>query len=173
LNRPPLNPFFNTMDTNPIEKKGYTEKKYYPIKIVCVVDEYNETATPLIQAIRDYALEKGVIFQTRIYDSSKRSEERLYIERLPAFQAYNKKAYLKTFYPNTRPIQHIDELIHEQMVKEERRNMKRFPKLSSVIAWIKTLLRRKTAKEKYEDEQIRIRPKMEKDMKPLPISEWN
>ena len=162
------------MEANPIQKKGYTEKKFYPIKIVCVVDEYNEAATPLIQDIRTYALSKGVIFQTRIYDSARRTEDRLYIERLPAFQAYNKKAYMKTFYPNTRPIQHIDELVHEQMLKEERRNMKRFPKLSTFLSWIRSLLRRKTAKEKYEEEQQRIRAKpMQKDMKPIPIAEWN
>ena len=159
------------MEDNPIAKKGYTEKKYYPIKIVCIVDDYSEASTPLIQSIRDHTLARGAIFQTRIYDSRKRSEDRDYVQRLPAFHIYEKKSYIETFYPNTRPLQHVDEAVESYVLAEKRRTARILPSLATILGWIRKFLTRKTAMEKYQEEQAKITSNDFR--KPLPISEWN
>jgi hypothetical protein len=162
------------MEGNPMAKKGYVQKKYYPVKIICVVNDYSDTATPLIKSIREHTQIRGGIFQTRIYDSRNRSDDRDYIERLPAFHIYNKKAYSKTFYPNTRPIQHIDEAIDACIIDEKRRNVKSISYILSFINWIRKVMTKKTAMERYEEEQSRIKSNVvKKDRRPLPINEWN
>jgi len=99
----------------------------YPVRIICVVSELSDAGLPLIQAIREYARDSGVIFQTRLYNSLKYSDDRNNITRLPAFHAYIKKAYTKTFFPNTRPIQHINESIEMYLkYKEAKAKRKEF-----------------------------------------------
>ena len=51
------------------------------------------------------------MFITREYDSRKFSNDRDVIQRLPAFHVHINKAYNRTFYPNTRPLDHINECI--------------------------------------------------------------
>ena len=95
----------------------------------------------------------GGLFSTRIYDSRRKSEDRNVITRLPAFHVYVERAYIRTFYTNTRPIQHVDESIEmyttKMTVRERRKELWANQNLRA-IDWIKRLFRRKTKREVVE-----------------------
>lgn len=100
-------------------------KIYAPVRIYCIVDELSDTNDDTIKYIREYCLRKDIIFETRRYNSSKYSNDRHYIKSLPAFHLYVKKNYNRTFYPNTRPIQHIDEGLQIYFDKIEQKKKKK------------------------------------------------
>lgn len=136
-----IHSFYYEMEENPITKKpSYTERRIYPVKIVCVVDEYSDTDNVIIEKIREHALKSGAVYQTRLFDSLRISDDRNNVRSLPAFHVYNRKAYIETFYPNTRPIQHINEAIERHKINEQRRANCFRP--SHIIGWLKNLVRR-------------------------------
>jgi len=93
----------------------------YPIKIVCVVDQYSESGTQRIQEIRSYAHNSNILYTTRLYDSRKYADDREVITHLPAFHVYIQNRYDRTFYTDTRPIEHIEESIETYKEKEEKK----------------------------------------------------
>jgi hypothetical protein len=128
--------------TNPIEKMEIPEPVKYPIRVICIVDEYPDAGSALIQAIRTHVHNSGVIFQTRIYDSRRYSDDRDNITRLPAFHVYIQNSYNRTFYPNTRPLQHVNESV-EIYLKNQALKKKRKEYISKIyrrfVNWIKTI----------------------------------
>jgi len=99
------------MFENPL--KEFRPKITYPIKIYCIVKDYSDLINNYtVKEIKEYATKSGAICITRLFDTSI-SEDRHFIEHLPAFHAHSGKKYIRTFYPNTRPLQHIDEIIQE------------------------------------------------------------
>ena len=151
------------IQVNPvIEKQELNKQKpklpEYPVRICCVVDDLSEASRfTLLKEIKEYAHSSGAIYMTREYDSSKYSDDRSKIIKLPAFHVYIKGAYNRTFYPNTRPLQHIDEsveiCIRWEEKKEERRNMwKNW--YNTIKLWIKRITHRETMMERYQRESI-------------------
>lgn len=100
-------------------------KKEYPIKVICIVDEYSDGKSPLIQEVRSHAHNSNVSYSTRIFDSRKYEEDRDYITRLPAFHIYIKGIHHKTFFTSNRPLQHIDESIEVYLKRKEERDRRR------------------------------------------------
>ena len=102
------------MFANPMKR----EKKHiilkYPILVKGVVDDLSDD----IRFVRDYANKVNILFETRLYDPRKISEDCNFVERLPAFHIYVKNGYSKTFYLNTRPTQIIDEIVEEYKKKK-------------------------------------------------------
>ena len=149
------------------EERKKEESIRYPVHIVCVLREYSQYAS--LHALRDYCKECGIMFSTRIYDSKKYSDDCSYIERLPAFHAYVKRSYIKTFYPNTRPFQHVDETleIHLKSVEAKRRRSELWRKPFKIMAnWFKRINHRTTRMEKYEKEQY------DKSSRRSSVSDW-
>ena len=153
------------MTTNPIRIE--TDKKetaqlevangaHLPIHICCVLDEYSDYDDPLLHKIRDHCIKSNVLFTSRIYDSYKYNCDRDYIERLPALHIFVKQLPIKTYYPNTRPIQHIDETVAQYLknieAKKARKNKWR-KYFASLKKWIISLGHRKTRMEKYNEEK--------------------
>jgi hypothetical protein len=90
-----------------------------------VVDDLSKISKD-IQDIRDYCHDLNIVFITREFDSAKYSDDRYRIERLPAFHIYVNKCYNKTFYPNTRPYQIIEEIVEKYIKRlEEDENNKK------------------------------------------------
>ena len=117
----------------------------YPVRICCVLGDTDMTFADaaVIKTIREYTQNSGAMFTTRHYNSMKKSEDRDFIERLPAFHVYINKSYIKTFYPNTRPLQHVDESIakHVNAIELKRVRSELWRKrLSSLAQWLKNLL---------------------------------
>ena len=133
----------------------------YPVKIYCIVRDYNESNDVVLHAIRDHTNNSGGIFMTRIYDSRKYSADRDFIERLPALHAYVDNRYIRTFYPNTRPLQHVDECIEIHVkrlnAKENRKGIWKNT-ISSLMDWFKKLTHRKTRMERYEENKAKTLP---------------
>jgi len=152
------------IDSRQLAKES--RKKEYPVKVYCVVWNYSDSnSNALIKSIKDHTHESGAMFITRIYDSFKYSDDRYQIQRLPAFHIYINGGYNRTFYPNTRPLQHIDESIGICIKKEENK-IKRKEKWSRMyrrfVELMRRLVHRETRMEQYEREN-----------KIKTISEWN
>ena len=105
--------------------KPKKEKEYLDVKIYCIVDELSDANDDIIKYVRDYCLRNNVIFETRRFNSHKYSNDRNFIRSLPAFHLYINTNYNRTFYPNTRPIQHIQEGIQLYIDKIENKKKKR------------------------------------------------
>jgi hypothetical protein len=116
------------MIENTIQRRhsSSTEISNRAVHICCVVDDYNDAnKNPIIQKIKEYVIESKATFSTRIFDSRKKSDDRNNIRRLPAFHTYIERNYIETFYPNTRPIQHIDEAVERYKVLVNRRHQRK------------------------------------------------
>jgi hypothetical protein len=112
---------------NPVIKGGIKppKKEIMPVHIKCIVDDLGDK-DDFIPLMRDYCnKEKSIIFSTREYNSSKYSEDRDVIARLPAFHAYINGQYMRTFYPNTRPYQHVEECIAEYVRRKTLAEIRR------------------------------------------------
>ena len=156
-------------------------KKTYPVRVCCVVDDLSDS-NPDILKIKAHAHSSGASFLTRIYDSRKYNDDCYQITRLPAFHIYINGLYNRTFYPNTRPLQHVDEAIAICIKRERRRQEKkeRWTKLYDYFAsLIKRLTHRETRMERYKREQIEVADMIDtsrlKDIRKntVTISEWN
>jgi hypothetical protein len=153
----------------------------YPVKIYCIVDDLSAASKDrLIRDIKAHTIHSGAIFITREYDSQKFSNDRDVIQRLPAFHAYINKGYNRTFYANTRPLDHINECINIYLNNEEvkAKRKERWRKLyESFKNWIKRFGRRETAMQRYEREQsfsMVDTSRLESIKKNIvPISDWN
>jgi hypothetical protein len=131
------------------------ERKIYPITVKCVVDDLSIITKDLI-AIRDYSHSLNIVFVTREYDSSKYSDDRHYIERLPAFHIYVNTTYKKTFYPNTRPYQIIQQTLEKyirRLEQIERNKDAWYRFFNNIIERMKKLVHRKTRMEAYAEEK--------------------
>jgi len=116
------------MIENTIQRRhsSSTDLSNRAVHICCVVDDYNDAnKNPIIQKIKQHVLESGATFSTRIFDSRKKSDDRNNIKRLPAFHTYIERNYIETFYPNTRPIQHIDEAVERYRVLVNKRQRRK------------------------------------------------
>jgi hypothetical protein len=173
------NPVLESQASANANKHSKTIK--YPVKIYCIVDDLSEASRDSrIREIRTHAINSGAIFTTREYDSRKFSNDRDVIERLPAFHAYINKAYNRTFYTNTRPLDHINECIdiytddQEKKIKRKEKWLKMYKSFKDLIH---KLSRRETAMERYEKEQFvdivdtSHHGQIKKNT--VPISEWN
>jgi len=166
------NPVIEVQDKLSIQAK----KTEYPVNICCVVNDYADANTcKTIAGIKAYTLESGAMYTTRMYDSRKISEDRYEIQRLPAFHIYIKNRYIKTFYPNTRPLQHIDESIERYIKREEEKVIytARWSNLySKFVNWLKHLTHRNTRMEKYERDLAIDKARLEAKKKAAQVESW-
>lgn len=142
--------------TNPTvkEKTVAAPRDRHPIIVICVVANLADYNNDLIHSIRNHVNDSNALFMTRVYDARKFADDREYIERLPAFHVYRKKSYIKTFYPNTRPFQHVTESIEAYLEHQEakKRRMAWAPAaLKRLVKAIKAFAHRKTRMERYQD----------------------
>lgn len=129
----------------PIEKKTCSD--VLPITLCCVLDDLSDYNNPNIHAIRDYAISMKILFKSREYNSTKYSDDRHLITRLPAYHIYIKNSLFRTFYPNTRPYQHIQESIAEYNTILEQKNLRK-TLFRRLFKGFLMLFKRKTALEK-------------------------
>ena len=129
-------------------------KPKYPITVKCIVDSLSDKIPDNLK-IRDFAHSMHINFITREYNSRKYSEDRDYVTRLPAFHIYSHNCYRNTFYLNTRPYQIIQEMVQEYEEAQERKRMRRtwHTFYTELRAYLKSAFKRKTAMEKYQEEQ--------------------
>jgi len=172
------------MNTNPVidlheqRKLALAKRKIqYPIKIYCIVDDLSDASRDtLIRKIKEHALQSKVIFTTRLYDSTKYSNDRDVITRLPAFHVYIKKGYNRTFYANTRPLDHINECVALYLKSEEERAERRerwIQFYERCKSFFFRLIHKETAMERHERETYVTAKKSRFENMKLNVSEWS
>lgn len=124
---------------------GYPEKTNVRVDYVyehgCnIIDEY-------IPRIRQECHARGVRFVAREYAPRKYSEDREFIERLPAMHAHSGVAYKRTFYPDTRPIQIIEEVVAESKIKLTAQEVWS-RRIDSVVSALRALQRKREREER-------------------------
>lgn len=92
-------------------QKKQPSKNTLPIIIRCILYDLSDFNDNDIHIIRDYCNSKNVLFVTRRFNSSKYSDDRYYIKKLPAFHVYIKDSYKETFYLNSDSCKKINEII--------------------------------------------------------------
>jgi len=152
------------------------KKTVYPVRLYCIVEDYADAnSSKTINEIKSYAIDSGIVYMSRMYDSKKISEDRYEIERLPAFHIYINNKYIKTFYPNTRPLQIIDETI-ERYIKHEERKKQQANILSNLymrfINWLKHLTHRNTRMEQYQRDLAIDKARIEAKKKATQVESW-
>ena len=155
-----------------------TQRPTYPIKIYCITWEYSDlNGDTVVKDIQKHALNAGVLYITRKYDSSKYSDDRDIITRLPAFHAYINGSYNRTFYPNTRPLQHIDECVEICMKREERveaRRLRWSNLFKTFVTWVRRLGHLETAMERYARDTKKVEGSGRfRDVHMVRVSNWD
>ncbi len=171
------------MNINPVidlheqRKAALVKRKIlYPIKIYCIVDDLSDASRDvLVRKIKEHALQSKLIFSTRLYDSTKYSNDRDVITRLPAFHIYINKVYNRTFYVNTRPLDHINECVELYLKSENEKIQRRirweqFYERCRNFFW--RLFHKETAMERYEKETYVKSKKSRFESMKLNVSEW-
>ena len=87
---------------------------------ICQVVASKEQSEP-IHDIENYIEDRDIPFHIREFDSWKYSHDRHNISRLPAFHIYHGSIYIKTFYPNEK----YQEIIDDSFVECEKRRVRR------------------------------------------------
>lgn len=170
--------------SNPIihlaeERKASLAKKkiQYPVKVYCIVDDLSDASRDtLIKQIREHALQSKVIFSTRVYDSTKYSNDRDVITQLPAFHVHIRNVYNRTFYANTRPLDHINECVTLYLKGEEEKVQRRAKWLQFYERcknFLFRLVHKETAMERHERETYMSAKKYRFENMKLNISDWN
>ena len=188
-NSPEGKPMANSPQGKPMANPLQEEKPakpvivHYPIKVECIVSDLSDYNDQQIHDIRDYCNTVHVLFTTRIYDSYTYSRDRDVIERLPAFHVSIQGSYNRTFYLNTRTLQHVDECItmYTEGQDARTRRKKRFRNIfTSILAWVKRIGHRKTMLERMQEAKpaspVERRPSfMDRILQSgkIPVSEWN
>lgn len=152
---------------NPMQKAPVkpVQREWLPICVKCVLDEFEDYNDVNIHSIRDYCHKLNVMFDTRLYDSDKYNDDRDLIQRLPAYHVYINKRIFRTFYPNTRPYQHIQESIqyYKDGIEARKRRRHRFQSfIASIIAMFRNLGKRKTKIEKVKEQEMKMEAIQEK-----------
>jgi len=102
----------------------------YPIKILCILQNKSDSVKD-IEQVQEHASNIGLDVSIREYNSLKYSDDRNYIEQLPAFHVYVSGGYRMTMYPDERPLDHIDNFVREYEIN--RAKIKRFAKAWSYL----------------------------------------
>ena len=109
------------MEILPVMPK--TEKILYPITVKCVVSDMSEVGSK-IQEIKKYAQKQHISFLVRTFSESI-SDDRNFIQRLPAFHIYEGKSYKKTFYLDTNPNRYIDDVVQLYIYKLREKGLEK------------------------------------------------
>jgi hypothetical protein len=73
------------------------------MKVLCILNHEDEYPTDALLLIKDHCDLLDIPFYTRPYDSIKFSEDRKYIQKLPAFHIFVKGLHKDTFYTDSSP----------------------------------------------------------------------
>jgi hypothetical protein len=87
------------------------------IKVTCVLRHEDEYPTEALLLIKDHCDLLNIPFYTRSFDSIRFSEDRKYIQKLPAFHIFVKGLHRDTFYTDSAPKLKIREVYDKYKAK--------------------------------------------------------
>ncbi len=154
------------MNTNTLQAAVPAPKeppKRLPILVTLVMREPRDSMDATIKEIRHFCNDSALVFESRAYDSWKFKQDRDEILRLPALHIAVNGLWQRTFYPNTRPLQHIEEVVNEYLAALEKKRAKKGKfkrRLLGLVAKARAWFHRETAMEKHEREETARRASM-------------
>ncbi len=125
-----------------------------PITITLVIRNMDHYNTAEFKQLREFCATQNIMWDTREYDSYRYRHDRDEISALPALHAHINGYHERTFYPNTRPIQHIQEVItvYHASVERARERQKRWRSFfTNLRAILKQLLIRAPTRMEREE----------------------
>jgi hypothetical protein len=135
--------------------------KRLPICVTFVMREGDSAADA--KEFREFCAAKGLLFETRVYDSWRYRQDRDEIQRLPALHIAVNGRWERTFYPLGRPYQHIQEVVQDYLERLERKRAKKGlwkRRLVGFAARVRGWFHRPTALEKAEAAEAARRASM-------------
>ncbi len=144
---------------NPLQKeesRPNARRPTIPIFVKYVAKDESMLRTEFVQNIRQLCFNENIFFQARLYNSAVYKDDRDKIERLPALHIYIQGAHQRTFYPNTRPAQHIYEVVDAYLERLQKQDAKKgkFKRVKAkIVQWFKRLFHRKTRLERVSEWQ--------------------
>ena len=96
-----------------------------PVHVIAVLEDLTYFSDQDIQKVYRYCMTNNIAFESRDFDSIKYSIDKHFVERLPAFHIFSESAYVRTFYPVSRPIQIIQETVNAYKFRQMKRAEKR------------------------------------------------
>lgn len=128
---------------NPIlEKEKQVIRPVSPFRIVCVFEEYEGYDFPILQNVREYALQNKMVFSGRPYNYKKYKEDER-IERLPAFHLYYNGGIDETYSFDKNPIAGFQKILYryeENSKKKELLQQARKARLDRTLVYLKQFL---------------------------------
>ena len=88
---------------NPDKTRPPNQLMELKIKVTCVLNHEDEYPTEALLQVKDHCDLLNIPFNTRAFDSIKFSEDRKYIQKLPAFHIFVKGLHKDTFYTDSAP----------------------------------------------------------------------
>lgn len=132
------------------------QQERLPIKVTCVLGDLDDRSDA-IQDIRTFCVGKGLMVETRKYNSHVYKNDRDEIIRLPAFHIEVEGKWERTIYVVGRPYQIIGETINHYLERRKQRLARKgkFKKyMDTFVTWIRQKLHKKTAMERYQEQTI-------------------
>ncbi len=127
-----------------------------PVVVTLIMREQTDARDPVVAEIREFCNDINLVYESRLYDSLKYNQDRDEVLRLPALHIAVNGRWERTFYPNTRPLQHIEEVVNAYLVRQEVKRLRagRFGRRwRAAVARVKSWFHRETAMERHEREE--------------------
>lgn len=127
-----------------------------PVVVTLVMREQTDARDPVVAEIREFCNDINLVFESRLYDSLKYNQDRDEVLRLPALHIAVNGRWERTFYPNTRPLQHIEEVVNAYLAAVEKKKARkgRFKRrLKGLVAGVRAWFHRETALQRHEREE--------------------
>jgi len=132
-----MNMFTNRLHTIRTAKSKPKPKQYSELRVECVVYELSDF-DEILKIVRDNCHELNVLFTTRKFNSSKYSNDRNEIKKLPAFHIYINDQYKNTIYPDSDTIKIIKmelAFYNDKLERKKRKKLEREIYYADLYNW--------------------------------------
>jgi hypothetical protein len=107
------------MSKSPISSR---QKAFHPMRITCVIDTNENFIDSVFNIVETHCDDMDIEYDIRFFESSKYSDDRKNISKLPAFHIYLFGLYETTFYAKDDVIEMID--IHFEKMNMKKQKVK-------------------------------------------------
>ena len=132
--------FINRLHTIRTAKSKPKPKQYSEIRVECIVYQLSDF-DEILKNIRNKCHELDVLFTTRKFNSSKYSNDRNEIKKLPAFHIYIGDQYKNTINPDNDTIKNIKmelALYNDKLERKKRKKLEREIYYSDLYNWFRS-----------------------------------
>ena len=136
------------------EKEIPVPPRRLPIRVEFVLKDLEQMKEGSLTSLREFCNQKGVVVESRVYDSYRSKYDRDEIVSLPALHIFVNGIRQNTFYPQHRPYQIISDTVREFEARVARKREKKDRWRQTLKLWwdrLKTLAKRKTRMDREQE----------------------